>query len=46
MPLYIFLFATTYYLMEHVNPATFAQPLTRIDSILLGDRLRRSASVT
>ena len=33
VPLYILLFATTYYLMDHANAATFTQPLTRIDSM-------------
>ena len=33
VPLYVLLFATIYYLMEHANAATFAQPLTRIDSM-------------
>jgi voltage-gated potassium channel len=33
LPLFILLFATTYYLMEHANATTFAQPLTRIDSM-------------
>ena len=33
LPLFILLFATTYYLMDHANAATFAQPLTRIDSM-------------
>jgi voltage-gated potassium channel len=33
LPLFILLFATTYYLMDHANGATFTQPLTRIDSM-------------
>lgn len=33
LPLFILLFATTYYLMDHANATTFAQPLTRIDSM-------------
>ncbi len=33
LPLFILLFATTYYLMDHANGTTFAQPLTRIDSM-------------
>ena len=33
LPLYILLFATTYYLMDHANATTFTQPLTRIDSM-------------
>ncbi len=33
VPLFILLFATTYYLMDHANTATFEQPLTRIDSM-------------
>jgi hypothetical protein len=33
VPLFILLFATTYYLMNHANAATFAQPLTRIDAM-------------
>ena len=32
-PLYILLFATAYYLMDHANPTTFTQPLRRIDSM-------------
>ena len=32
-PLYILLFATAYYLMDHANPTTFTQPLSRIDSM-------------
>ena len=31
--MYIFLFATTYYLMDHANAATFGQPFSRIDSM-------------
>jgi hypothetical protein len=33
LPVYILLFATTYYLMERANATTFAQPLSRIDSM-------------
>jgi voltage-gated potassium channel len=33
VPLFILLFATTYYLMDHANATTFAQHLTRIDSM-------------
>jgi hypothetical protein len=33
IPVYIFLFATAYYLMDHANPTTFTQPLSRIDSM-------------
>jgi voltage-gated potassium channel len=33
VPVFILWFATTYYLMDHANAATFAQPLTRIDSM-------------
>lgn len=33
VPLFILLFATTYYLMNHANAATFSQPLTRIDAM-------------
>ena len=33
MPVFILLFATTYYLMDHANATTFAEPLTRIDSM-------------
>ena len=33
LPLFILLFATTYYLMDHANATTFARPLTRIDSM-------------
>jgi hypothetical protein len=33
LPLFILLFATTYYLMNHANAATFSQPLTRIDAM-------------
>jgi hypothetical protein len=33
LPLYILLFATTYYLMEHASATTFTQPLSRIDSM-------------
>jgi hypothetical protein len=33
LPLFILLFATTYYLMDHANAATFAQSLIRIDSM-------------
>jgi voltage-gated potassium channel len=33
LPLFILLFATAYYLMGHAQPTTFAQPLSRIDSM-------------
>jgi voltage-gated potassium channel Kch len=33
LPVYILLFATTYYLMDHANATTFTQPLSRIDSM-------------
>ncbi len=33
VPVYILLFATTYYLMDHANAATFGQPFSRIDSM-------------
>ena len=33
LPVYILLFATTYYLMNHANATTFTQPLSRIDSM-------------
>jgi hypothetical protein len=33
LPVYILLFATTYYLMDHANSTTFTQPLSRIDSM-------------
>ncbi len=33
LPLYILLFATTYYLLDHANATTFTQPLSRIDSM-------------
>ena len=33
LPVYILLFATSYYLMERANATTFAQPLSRIDSM-------------
>ena len=33
VPLYILLFATAYFLMDHALASTFAQPLSRIDSM-------------
>ena len=33
VPLYILLFATAYFLMDHAQASTFAQPLSRIDSM-------------
>ncbi len=33
LPVFILLFATTYYLLEHAHSATFTLPLTRIDSM-------------
>jgi hypothetical protein len=33
VPVYILLFATAYYLMDHANMTTFGQPLSRIDSM-------------
>jgi len=33
VPLYILLFATAYFLMDHAQATTFAQPLSRIDSM-------------
>lgn len=33
VPLYILLFATAYFLMDHAQSSTFAQPLSRIDSM-------------
>ena len=33
LPVYLLLFATTYYLMNHANATTFTQPLSRIDSM-------------
>jgi hypothetical protein len=33
IPVYMLLFATTYYLMDHSNATAFTQPLSRIDSM-------------
>jgi hypothetical protein len=33
VPLYLLLFASTYYLMERASAATFTQPLTRTDAL-------------
>lgn len=33
VPLYVFIFATVYFLMAHANAATFDGPLTRVDSM-------------
>ncbi len=33
LPLYVFLFATVYYLMDHANVATFGTPLSRTDTM-------------
>jgi hypothetical protein len=33
VPLYILLFATTYFLMAHAQPASFGAPLTRTDAM-------------
>ena len=33
LPVYLLLFATTYYLLDHANATTFTQPLSRIDSM-------------
>jgi voltage-gated potassium channel len=33
VPLYVFVFATAYFLMAHANPASFGGPMTRTDSM-------------
>jgi len=33
IPLYVLLFATVYYLMNHANGATFGSPLSRVDAM-------------
>jgi hypothetical protein len=33
LPVYMLLFATTYYLLDYANATTFTQPLSRIDSM-------------
>lgn len=32
VPLFLTVFATTYYLMGHAEPSTFSEPMTRLDS--------------
>ncbi len=33
VPMFLLLFSTVYYLMEHHSPANFSQPLTRTDAL-------------
>lgn len=33
IPLYVLLFATVYYLMNHANPASFGEPVSRVDAM-------------
>jgi voltage-gated potassium channel len=33
LPFYLLVFASTYYIMEHVSPAAFTEPLTKTDAL-------------
>ena len=33
LPLYLVVFASTYYVMEHASPASFSEPLTKTDAL-------------